>query len=100
MALMKREHMLATLPRLDVTNAMNSRIIIFIANFGFSHYVQMVNTLFAIFDKEGGRLVTATAIGALFEDVDGCSGNAGDPIGKSYVFHSSSNAVFYCVRPT
>ena len=41
----------------------------------------MVNRVFAVFDREGNRLVDATGIGMLFDGVSGCSDSNGDPIG-------------------
>ena len=49
---------------------------------GPNHYVEMVNTVFAVYDKEGTRLAGPFLLGSLWQGfaVTGCSGIAGDPI--------------------
>lgn len=49
---------------------------------GPNHYVEMVNTVFAVYDKEGTRLLGPFLLGTLWQGfaVAGCGGIAGDPI--------------------
>jgi hypothetical protein len=52
-----------------------------VGDVGPNHYVQMVNVLFAIFDKEGNRLVDPLPISTLFAGDENCDdGGVGDPI--------------------
>lgn len=47
---------------------------------GPNHYMQGVNTTFAIWDKQGNQVVAPTDFNTLFEGVAGASVNDGDPI--------------------
>lgn len=47
---------------------------------GPNHYMQGINTTFAIWDKSGNQVVSATDFNTLFEGVAGASVNDGDPI--------------------
>lgn len=49
---------------------------------GPNHYVEMVNLVFAVYDKQGTRLAGPFLLGSLFQGfaVTDCSRNAGDPI--------------------
>lgn len=47
---------------------------------GPNHYMQGVNTTFAIWDKTGNQVVAPTDFNTLFQGVDGASNNDGDPI--------------------
>jgi hypothetical protein len=49
---------------------------------GPNHYVEMVNLVFAVYDKQGNRLAGPTQIGALWQSfaVPDCSDLSGDPI--------------------
>src|SRR5258708_5086520 len=49
---------------------------------GPNHYVEMVNLVFAVYDKQGTRLAGPFLLGSLFQGfaVTDCARNAGDPI--------------------
>ena len=47
---------------------------------GKNHYMQGINTTYAIWDKNGNQVVAATNFNTLFAGVDGASNNDGDPI--------------------
>jgi hypothetical protein len=49
---------------------------------GPNHYVEMVNLVFAVYDKQGTRLAGPFLLGSLFQGfaVPDCAKNAGDPI--------------------
>jgi hypothetical protein len=49
---------------------------------GPNHYVEMVNLVFAVFDKQGNRLLGPTPIGALWSGfpIEDCTDASGDPI--------------------
>lgn len=47
---------------------------------GKNYYMQTVNTTFAIYDKTGTQVVSATDMNTLFAGVTGASNNDGDPI--------------------
>ncbi len=47
---------------------------------GPNHYMQAVNTTYAIWDKQGNLVVSPTNFNTLFQGVDGASVNDGDPI--------------------
>ena len=49
---------------------------------GPNHYVEMVNLVFAVYDKKGTRLAGPFLLGSLFQGfaVTDCARNAGDPI--------------------
>jgi hypothetical protein len=49
---------------------------------GPNHYVQMINLVFAVFDRSGNQLVPATALGDLWDGfpVSDCALNAGDAV--------------------
>lgn len=53
-----------------------------VGDVGPNHYVQMVNLVFAVYDKSGNRLVGPLPIGALWADfaVPDCADPSGDPI--------------------
>jgi hypothetical protein len=53
-----------------------------VGDVGPNHYVEMVNLVYAVFDKAGNRLVGPTPIGALWEDfpIADCADLSGDPI--------------------
>jgi hypothetical protein len=53
-----------------------------VGDVGPHHYVEMVNVAFAVFDKQGNRLLGPTPIGALWEGfaIPECTELAGDPI--------------------
>lgn len=49
---------------------------------GPNHYVEMVNLVFAIYDKQGNRLAGPFLLGTLFQGfaIANCARNAGDPV--------------------
>jgi hypothetical protein len=49
---------------------------------GPNNYVEMVNLVFAVYDKQGNRLLGPTPLGALWADfpITDCAGLSGDPI--------------------
>jgi hypothetical protein len=49
---------------------------------GPNHYVEMVNTVFAVYDKEGSRLSGPSLLGSLWQGfaVSDCAANGGDPV--------------------
>lgn len=49
---------------------------------GPNHYVEMINLVFAVYDKAGNQLTPAAPLGALWAGfaVPDCANNAGDPI--------------------
>ncbi len=47
---------------------------------GPSHFMQGINTTYAIWDKQGNQLVAPTDFNTLFQGVDGANVNDGDPI--------------------
>ena len=49
---------------------------------GPNHYIEMVNITFAVYDKEGDRLVGPILLGKLWQGfaITGCSDNAGDAV--------------------
>ena len=47
---------------------------------GPNHYMQAVNTTYAIWDKSGNQVVAPTDFNTLFEGVTGATNNDGDPI--------------------
>ena len=53
-----------------------------IGDVGPNHYVEMVNVVFAVYDKQGNLLLGPTPIGALWEgfEVEDCTDLSGDPI--------------------
>jgi hypothetical protein len=53
-----------------------------VGDVGPNNYVEMVNLVFAVYDKAGNRLLGPTPLGALWEDfpVTDCARLAGDPI--------------------
>jgi hypothetical protein len=53
-----------------------------VGDVGPNHYVEMVNNVFAIYDKQGNRLVGPSLLGSLWAGfpVTDCSANSGDPI--------------------
>src|SRR5439155_14613071 len=72
-----------------LANADNAAVIGFIVNppdpvgaVGPSHYVQMVNLVYAVFDKQGNRLVGPASLGSLWAGfpVTDCAHQSGDPI--------------------
>ena len=72
-----------------LANADNAAVLGFIVNppdpvgaVGPSHYVQMVNLVYAVFDKQGNRLVGPASLGSLWAGfpVTDCAGQSGDPI--------------------
>ena len=72
-----------------LANADNAAVLGFIVNppdpvgaVGPSHYVQMVNLVYAVFDKQGNRLVGPASLGSLWAGfpVTDCAHQSGDPI--------------------
>ena len=53
-----------------------------VGDVGPNHYVEMINLVFAVYNKTGTRLLGPLALGTLWAgfSVADCSGNAGDPI--------------------
>jgi hypothetical protein len=53
-----------------------------VGDVGPNHYVEMINLAFAVYDKQGNRLVGPVPIGALWQNfpVTDCAGASGDPI--------------------
>src|SRR6266516_3868425 len=53
-----------------------------VGDVGPNNYVEMVNLVFAVYDKQGNRLVGPTPLGALWQNfaVPDCAGLSGDPI--------------------
>jgi hypothetical protein len=53
-----------------------------IGDVGPNHYVEMVNLAFAVYDKQGNRLLGPATLGSLWTDfpVADCALNAGDPV--------------------
>ncbi len=51
-----------------------------VGDVGPNHYVQMVNTAFAIYDKSGNVILPAQEIDVLFAGVPECESGGGDPI--------------------
>ena len=53
-----------------------------VGDVGPNHYVEMVNLAFAVYDKQGNRLLGPVPIGALWEGfaVEDCTDPSGDPI--------------------
>lgn len=53
-----------------------------VGDVGPNHYVEMINLVFAVYNKAGTRLVGPLALGSLWAGfpVADCSGNAGDPV--------------------
>jgi hypothetical protein len=53
-----------------------------VGDVGPNNYVEMVNLVFAVYDKAGNRLLGPSPIGALWEDfpIEDCTEAAGDPI--------------------
>ncbi len=53
-----------------------------VGDVGPNHYVEMVNLVFAVYDKQGNRLLGPTPLGALWAGfaVTDCSGLSGDPV--------------------
>ncbi len=47
---------------------------------GQNHYMQGINTTYAIWDKNGNQVVAPTDFNTLFSGVDGASNNDGDPV--------------------
>jgi hypothetical protein len=53
-----------------------------IGDVGPNHYVEMINLVFAVYDKQGNQLLGPVAIGALWDGfaVEDCTDPSGDPI--------------------
>jgi hypothetical protein len=53
-----------------------------VGDVGPNHYVEMVNTVFAVYDKQGNRLLGPSLLGSLWTGfpITDCSGNSGDPV--------------------
>lgn len=53
-----------------------------VGDVGPNHYVEMINLVFAVYDKQGNRLTGPTSVGALWEGfaVDDCTDPSGDAI--------------------
>jgi hypothetical protein len=53
-----------------------------VGDVGPNHYVEMINLLFAVYDKQGNRLLGPTPIGALWDGfaIPDCADASGDPI--------------------
>src|SRR6185503_11901624 len=53
-----------------------------VGDVGPNHYVQMINLVFAVYDKHGTRLLGPMRLGSLWAGfaVTDCANNAGDPI--------------------
>jgi hypothetical protein len=53
-----------------------------VGDVGPSHYVEMVNLVFGVYDKQGNRLLGPTPLGALWDDfaIEDCTDLSGDPI--------------------
>ena len=53
-----------------------------VGDIGPNHYVEMVNLVFAAYDRQGSRLLGPTPIGALWDGfaVDDCTDASGDPV--------------------
>jgi hypothetical protein len=53
-----------------------------VGDVGPNHYVEMINLVFAVYDKQGNRLLGPTPIGALWDGfaVPDCTDASGDPI--------------------
>lgn len=53
-----------------------------VGDVGPNHYVEMVNIVFAVYSKDGTRLLGPVDIGALWQDfaIDDCTDPSGDPI--------------------
>jgi hypothetical protein len=53
-----------------------------VGDVGPNHYVEMINLVFAVYDKQGNLLTGPTKLGDLWADfpVADCSANSGDPI--------------------
>ncbi len=53
-----------------------------VGDVGPNHYVEMVNLVFAVYDKQGNRLLGPTPLGALWAGfaIDDCTDLSGDPV--------------------
>ncbi|MCI0398088.1 MAG: hypothetical protein L0332_09575 [Chloroflexi bacterium] len=53
-----------------------------VGDVGPNHYVEMVNVVFAVYDKVGNRLLGPTAVGSLWQNfpIEDCTDRSGDPI--------------------
>ena len=53
-----------------------------VGDVGPNHYVEMINLAFAVYDKQGNRLLGPLTLGSLWQNfsVPHCANNAGDPI--------------------
>lgn len=53
-----------------------------VGDVGPNHYVEMINLTFAVFDKQGNRLLGPASLGSLWADfpIADCADNAGDPV--------------------
>ncbi len=53
-----------------------------VGDVGPDHYVEMINLVFAVYDKQGNLLAGPSSLGSLWEGfaVDDCTDNSGDPI--------------------
>jgi hypothetical protein len=53
-----------------------------VGDVGPNNYVEMVNLVFGVYDKQGNRLLGPTPLGALWQDfaVADCAGLSGDPV--------------------
>lgn len=53
-----------------------------VGDVGPNHYVEMINLVFAVYDKSGNRLMGPLPLGTLWEGfpVTDCADNAGDPV--------------------
>ena len=50
---------------------------------GPNHYVQMINSAWAVFDKRTGAKLLDAQLAMIFQGLDVCNTNDGDPIGTS-----------------
>ena len=53
-----------------------------VGDVGPNHYVEMINLVFAVYDKQGNRLIGPAKLGSLWSGfpVTDCNSNAGDPV--------------------
>ncbi len=53
-----------------------------VGDVGPNHYVEMINLVFAVYDKQGNLLLGPAKLGSLWQDfaVPDCAGNSGDPV--------------------
>lgn len=53
-----------------------------VGDVGPNHYVEMINLTFAVYDKQGNRLLGPASLGSLWADfpITDCADDAGDPI--------------------